>query len=52
MNPVIGVMVGHAINGLNSQYKNIRYEKGLKFSLFFLSASLLQGIGNILMNWQ
>ena len=52
MNPVIGVMVGHAINGLNSQYKNIRYEKGLKFSLIFLSASLLQGIGNILMNWQ
>ena len=52
MNPLIGAMVGHTINGLNSQYKNIIYEKGLKYGLIFLLASFLQGLGNVLMNWQ
>ena len=52
MNPIIGAMIGHVINGLNSQFKKIRYEKVLKYGLLFLLVSFLQALGNILMNWQ
>jgi len=52
LNPIIGVMLGNSINGINSKYENIRYNKGLKYGLLFLLIAFLQGIGNIIMNWQ
>ena len=52
MSPLIGAMIGHSLNGLNSQDKNNRYKKGLKYNLLFLLISFLQGLGNVLMNWQ
>ena len=52
INPIIGAMIGQAINGLNSQDKNIRKEKVTKYGLIFIFISFLQGCGNILMNWQ
>ena len=52
INPIIGTMVGQAINGLNSQDEKIRKEKVTKYGLIFIFISFLQGCGNILMNWQ
>ena len=52
INPFIGVMAGQAINGMNSIYQNVRYNDGLKYGLFLLFFAFLQGLGNILMNWQ
>ena len=50
--PANGVMMGNAINGLNSKYETVRYDKGLKYALLYLLIAFLQGIGNTLMNWQ
>ena len=52
INPIIGAMVGQAINGLNSKDEKIRKEKVTKYGLIFIFISFLQGCGNILMNWQ
>ena len=52
LTPANGVMMGNAMNGLNSKYETIRYDKGLKYALLFLLVAFLQGLGNTLMNWQ
>ena len=51
INPLIGATSGHAINGLNSIYNNVRNVRGLKFGLIFLFLAFIQGLGNALMNW-
>ena len=40
LGPANGVMMGNAMNGLNSKYETVRYDKGLKYALLFLSKSL------------
>ena len=52
LTPANGVMMGNAMNGLNSKYETVRYDKGLKYALLFLLIAFLQGLGNSLMNWQ
>ena len=52
LGPANGVMMGNAMNGLNSKYETVRYDKGLKYALLFLLVAFLQGLGNTLMNWQ
>ena len=52
LTPANGVMMGNAMNGLNSRFETIRYDKGLKYALLFLLVAFLQGLGNTLMNWQ
>ena len=49
--PVNGLIMAHAMNGLNSMYETIRYDKGLKFGLIFLIIAFLQGLFNFLMIW-
>ena len=43
--------MAHAINGLNSIYETIRYDKGLKFEMIFLILTFLQGVLKFLMIW-
>ena len=50
--PINGLFMAHAMNGLNSKYETVRYDKGLKYSLIFLLFSFLQGLGNFLMIWK
>ena len=52
LTPANGVMMGNAMNGLNSKYESVRYDKGLKYALLFLLVAFLQGLGNTLMHWQ
>ena len=52
LNPVNGLIMAEAMNALNSKYKNIRLNDGKKYSLYVLLIAFLQGIGNLLMNWQ
>ena len=52
LSPANGLMMGNAMNGLNSKYETVRYDKGLKYALLFLLVAFLQGLGNTLMNWQ
>ena len=52
LNPINGFIVANALNGLNSKYETIRYDKGRKYSLYMLLIAFLQGVGNLLMNWQ
>ena len=52
LTPANGVTMGNAMNGLNSKYETVRYDKGLKYALLFLLVAFLQGLGNTLMNWQ
>ena len=50
--PINGLFMAHAMNGLNSRYQTIRYDKGLKYAFIFLLFSFLQGLGNFLMIWK
>ena len=52
LGPANGLMMANAMNGLNSKYETVRYDKGLKYALLFLLVAFLQGLGNTLMNWQ
>ena len=52
LSPANGLMMGNAMNGLNSKFETVRYDKGLKYALLFLLVAFLQGLGNTLMNWQ
>ena len=52
LTPANGVMMGNALNGLNSKYETVRYDRGLKYGLLFLLFSFFQGVGNTLMNSQ
>jgi len=49
--PLNGLVMAHAMNGLNSMYETIRYDKGLKFSMIFLALAFIQGVFNFLMIW-
>ena len=51
MQPLNGLIMAHAMNGLNSMYQTIRYDKGLKYALIFLFLAILQGFLNFLMIW-
>ena len=50
--PINGLFMAHAMNGLNSKYETVRYDKGLKYSMIFLLFAFLQGVGNFLMIWK
>ena len=50
--PINGLFMAHAMNGLNSKYETVRYDKGLKYSIIFLILSFIQGLGNFLMIWK
>ena len=50
--PINGVMIGNAMNALNSKYETVRYDEGLKYAFLFLTFAFLQGLGNTLMNWE
>ena len=50
--PINGLFMAHAMNGLNSKYQTVRYDKGLKYSMIFLLFAFLQGVGNFLMIWK
>ena len=52
LSPVNGIMLGNAMNGLNSKNDNIVKEKGLKYALLLLLVAFLQGLGNTLMNYE
>lgn len=52
LTPINGIMMGNAMNGLNSKYQTVRFDNGLKYSLLFLLIAFCQGVGNTLMNWQ
>ena len=47
--PINGLVMAHAMNGLNSMYETIRYDKGLKFSIIFLIIDVINSICNFLM---
>ena len=49
--PLNGLVMAHAMNGLNSMYETIRYDKGLKFAMIFLALAFIQGVLNFLMIW-
>ena len=49
--PINGLMMGYAMNGLNSMYQTIRYDEGLKYGFGLLALALVQGITNFLMIW-
>ncbi|MBP5444864.1 MAG: ATP-binding cassette domain-containing protein, partial [Acholeplasmatales bacterium] len=51
MQPLNGLIMAHAMNGLNSMYETIRYDKGLKYSIIFLILAVIQGFLNFLMIW-
>ena len=50
--PINGLFMAHAMNGLNSKYETVRYDKGLKYSMIFLLFAFFQGVGNFLMIWK
>ena len=50
--PINGLFMAHAMNGLNSKFETVRYDKGLKYSMIFLAFAFLQGVGNFLMIWK
>ena len=52
LTPSIGMIIGNIMNAFNSKFQTFRYDKGLKYSLLFLFFTFLQGLGNILMNYQ
>ena len=51
LQPINGLVMAHAMNGLNSKYETIRYDKSLKFAMVFLALSFLNGVFNFLMIW-
>ena len=51
LSPINGFLMAKAINGLNSMYETKRYDVGLKYGLYLLLVSFLQGVFNFLMIW-
>ena len=47
--PLNGLIMAHAMNGLNSMYETIRYDKGLKYSIIFFIMAFLNGLSNCFM---
>ena len=49
--PINGLVMAHALNGMNSMYETVRYDKALKYSWILLVIAFLQGVFNFLMIW-
>ena len=43
--------MAQAMNGLNSMYQTVRYDKALRFGLYYLIVAVLQGIFDFLIIW-
>ena len=49
--PINGMVMAHALNGMNSMYQTIRFDDALKYSWLLLFIAFLQGVFNFLMIW-
>ena len=49
--PINGLVMARALNGMNSMYQTIRYDKAIKYSWYLLLIAFLQGAFNFLMIW-
>ena len=49
--PVNGLVLSKAFNGMNSMYQTIRYDEGYKYAWYFFGLSAIQGIFNFLTIW-
>ena len=49
--PVNGIVMAHALTGMNSMYQTIRYDRTLKYCWLLFLISFLQGLFNFLMIW-
>jgi len=49
--PVNGLIMAKALNGMNSMYETVRYDDALYYSWFLLLIAFLQGVFNFLMIW-
>lgn len=49
--PINGMVMAHALNGMNSMYQTIRFDDALKYSWLLLLIAFLQGVFNFLMIW-
>ena len=51
LQPINGLIMSHALNGMNSMYETIRFDEALKYGWLLLMVAALQGILNFLMIW-
>ena len=49
--PVNGLIMAKALNGMNSMYETVRFDDALFYSWFLLFIAFLQGVFNFLMIW-
>ena len=49
--PVNGLIMAKALNGMNSMYETVRFDDALYYSWFLLLIAFLQGVFNFLMIW-
>ena len=49
--PVNGLIMAKALNGMNSMYETVRFDDALFYSWFLLLLAFLQGVFNFLMIW-
>ncbi|MBR4260758.1 MAG: ATP-binding cassette domain-containing protein, partial [Clostridia bacterium] len=49
--PVNGLIMAKALNGMNSMYETVRFDDALFYSWFLLLIAFLQGVFNFLMIW-
>ena len=49
--PVNGLVMSKALNGMNSMYEKVRFDYALYYSWFLLLIAFLQGVFNFLMIW-
>ena len=49
--PINGLVMAHALNGMLSMYQTVRYDDALKYSWLLLLLAFLQGVFNFLMIW-
>jgi len=49
--PVNGLVMSKALNGMNSMYEKVRFDDALYYSWFLLLIAFLQGVFNFLIIW-
>ena len=49
--PVNGLVMSKALNGMNSMYETVRFDDALFYSWFLLLIAFLQGVFNFLIIW-
>lgn len=49
--PVNGLVMSKALNGMNSMYEKVRFDYALYYSWFLLLIAFLQGVFNFLIIW-